>query len=114
MSLFDWCRDTLSVERADLRMERGSFIRDWSTAEPHDIPGCEIQPGGMQLNTDGLRVENRTIRYDVWLPPDADILPSDRVVIDGEHYAIADGVQRWKGPTGRIDHLHIQLVDWKG
>ena len=114
MSLFDWCRDTLTVERAPLVEERGSMIRDWEHAEPHTIDGCELQPGGMQLSADGTRVENRTVRWDVWLPPDADIEPSDRILIDGRPYAVEDGVQPWRGPTGMIDHLHMQLVDWKG
>lgn len=114
MSLFDWCHDTLTVERAPLTEERGSMIRDWGTAVTHDIPDCELQPAGMTLNPDGSRVDNRDIRYDAWLPPDADIEDTDRVIIHGRPYVIIDGIHQWKGPTGLIDHLHVQLADWKG
>lgn len=114
MSLFDWCRDTLTVERAPLVEERGNPVYEWGTAVTHDIPGCSLQPGGMALTTDGLRVANREIRYEAWLPPDADIQPTDRVIIHGRPYLIADGVQEWRGVDGMIDHLHIQLADWRG
>ncbi|KAA8832611.1 hypothetical protein [Bifidobacterium tissieri] len=115
MSLFDWCRDTVTVQRAPLVEERGSVIPDWDHAAEHEETGCSVQPAGASLSiTGGLRVENREIRWDLWVPLDADIRSSDRVIVDGAPYRIINGVLPERGPTGMIDHRYMQLADWKG
>lgn len=108
-----FCRRTITVQRAPLVVPRGSHERDWPHAVTHHVAGCSVQPAGTSLDVSEPR-SNTTIRWTVFAPVDADVVKSDRILIDGTPYSIDGEPQRWSSPTGRLDHMTFSLIDWRG
>ena len=108
-----FCRDVVTITRAPLVESRGTKIRDWSQATTHTVAGCSVQPGG----TDGTWGEQRngaTVRATLYAPPGANIEFADRVSFGGVAYSIDGAPQEWRSPTGRVTHMTMPLIDWRG
>jgi hypothetical protein len=102
---------TLTVERAALVDDgHNNQVRDWSTAVTHDIDWCSIQPGATSEFLQGR--DESVISYTVFAPDGADILSSDRVLIDGNPFSINGEIIRWQ--TGILDHTVVFLQRWEG
>ena len=114
--LFDWCKDTLTVYRAPIIEERGSKIRDWEHATSHVIAGCSAQPSASSRDFSN-REEQSTFMLHVFLPPNSDLLPGDRVQCSntGEQMFEINGVPyKRQSPTGRVDSMQVDLVAYDG
>lgn len=108
-----FCTRTVTVIRAPLVESRGARVRDWGAASTHEITGCSAQPAGTGLATGEARLAT-TVRLTVLMPPGSDILKGDRVLVDGLTYDIDGEPQAWVSPTGRLSHIIVNLVDWRG
>ena len=113
MSLPVWCHDTVTVQRAPLVDDRGSRVRDWAHADAWQVEGCSVQPSAMPAQP-GDREGQRSEEWSLWLPMDADILDTDRVLFDGRTFTIVDGIRPWRDPFGRLDHLQATIRRWEG
>lgn len=108
-----WCNDTVTIKRAPMVDKRGTMVRDWANAVPHDLTGCSVQPAGTTLDLSDLRIAT-TARWTVYAPPNSDVQPGDKVIWDGIEYAIDGGAQTWRSPSGNQDHMVLSLIDWSG
>lgn len=106
-------KQTIKRIRPGLKVERGSEIRDWDTAEEVEIVGCSMQPAGNTLSQDG-RVLGVFDGYTCYAPYNADIQAGDRIEFDGQIYEINGEPNRWRSATGSLDNMLLNLVRWSG
>ena len=94
---------------------RGSSIPDWDAEKVSTkvINGCSVQPASTSLSQDGrvLGVQDGLTCY---IPADADVQAGDHIVYKGKVYAINGDPLDWPSATGRLDHLQLNLVRWRG
>lgn len=109
-----FCRDTVEIVRPKIVVERGTTIKDYDNPEKTiTVNNCSVQPVSSSTNWTDPR-QAQTVRAVLYLKPNTDIQADDMVIYDGQNYAI-DGVPHtWKSPSGRIDHIQCQLIDWRG
>ena len=112
MSLSFWTQQITRI-RPGSRTVRGSDIPDWDKAESLVIPNCSVQPAGTSLTQDG-RIQGITDGLTCYIPPTADIKGGDRVEYAGAVYAINGDPLPWQSPSGRISHIQLNLVRWRG
>lgn len=76
----------------------GNATRDWATAAEETIEGCSVQP----LNGDAVIIgrDSVTSRWQLFLPFEADLLPSDRVKHQDVTYEVDGSVQKWPDIAG--------------
>lgn len=101
---------TVTVWRASVVTDHGNDVRDWGTADSHDLDNCSVQPAPGpedRINRDAI-----TTIWTVYAPITADVLDTDRVEVNGIRYDIDGSVRRWQ--TGILDHLEIPLKDVEG
>ena len=86
--------DTVIRVRATTTTDsHGNEVRSWGTATTSDISGCSMQPvTGSEAN---LGRDEVISRWKLFLPPSADLLPSDRVRFEGVTYEVDGSVQKW-------------------
>ena len=111
--LASWVRETVTRIRPGTKTLRGSAVPDWENAEEIEIPGCSVQPAATSLSQDG-RVLGITESWTLYAPPDADIRAGDRIVFDGDTFAINGIPKRWRSATGSLDHIQAELKRWQG
>jgi hypothetical protein len=108
-----FCRDAVTVRRAPLVQMRGTTARDWRAATAHTVPGCSLQPASTE-GTWGDTRSGSTVRAVLYLPPGADVEHGDKIEFDGREYAMDGDPLTMRSPTGRVTHLVVNLVDWRG
>lgn len=108
-----FCRKAVTVERAPLVDSRGTLVRDWSAAVPHEIAGCSVQPATGGTAWADIR-QGVTVRAVLYAPPGSDIQVGDRIVYEGRRYSIEGAPLPWESPTGRVSHIECALIDWEG
>lgn len=112
MGLSFWTQ-TIKRIRPGSKSVRGSHISDWDNTTELVIPGCSVQPASTSLSQDG-RIQGITDGLTCYIPPTADIQGGDRVEYAGNMYAINGDPLRWTSPSGRISHIQLNLVRWRG
>lgn len=83
---------------------------DWSTPDSLLIGGCSVQPGASEED-----LQNRSgtlIQWTVYAPGHPDVQEGDRVLFEGEWYAVDGRPARWPGAAVR--HTVILLKAWEG
>lgn len=108
-----WCYSKVTRIRPGVTTSRGSDVYDWSDADELVISGCSVQPASTGLSQDG-RVLGISEGLTVYLPPGSDIQAGDRVRIEGKVYVINGEPKVWKGATGRVSHVQINVERWAG
>lgn len=109
MSFF---RQTICVRRPGQKMERGSTVPDWDSAQTMEVTGCSVQPGETSLSQDG-RVQAVSDRLTVYAPV-TDIRAGDHIIVNGKEYEIDGEPKVWQSPSGRLNHMQLDLVRWRG
>lgn len=71
----------------------GNSEPDWSAATSTQVPGCNVQPLSVTEVTVGR--ETLVSRWQLFAPPDTDLLATDRVQYDGATYEVDGEAQRW-------------------
>ena len=110
--LHSWCNETVKVTRAPWRDARGTKVRDWANASTHTVLGCSVQPASTSRNFE--RAQQETDRWALYAPPGSDIEAGDRISHHGATFEVDGAPYTWKSPTGRVTHMHANLVEWVG
>jgi hypothetical protein len=98
---------TISVVRAGTKpSDYGTtLVLDWDAGTLWDVEGCSVQPtSAPEFTQDRDAV---LVRWVAWLPIDADVRATDRVIFDGETYDIDGEPMRWS--FGALAHQVINL-----
>ena len=107
-----WCNDTVTVWRAPYVEQRGTKVRDWANAEPHEVAGCSVQPAGTSTAWTDPR-QALTVQATLFAPLGADIREGDRIEFAGARYSLNGAPLPYRSPTGAASHLFAQLTDWR-
>ena len=108
-----FANQTITVVRAKTTTtSRGSEVPDWTNTEKTTVTGCSIQPASASLSQDG-RILGIADGWTAYVPEGTDVKAGDRIVVDGESYAINGEPRKWTGPS-RTSHIHLNLVRWEG
>lgn len=107
-----FARTSVTVTRAPYKDSRGTKVRDWTHSVSKTLDGCSFQP--VSSDTSWTDVSQAvTVRARLWCPPDSDIQAGDRVTVSGTQYAVNGAPAPWESPTGAVDHIVCDLVDWR-
>jgi len=71
-----------------------------------------VQPTSTSLSQDG-RVQGITDGLTVYAPLDADVQAGDRIEFNNNVYTINGDPLIWPG-AGRLAHIQLNLVRWRG
>lgn len=104
---------SVTVKRPGSTTSRGSAVPDWDNATETTVNGCSVQPASTSLSQDG-RVLGISDGYTAYLPPETDVEAGDHIVYDGKEYAIDGEPRVWFSPSGRLNHIQLNLVRWEG
>ena len=86
---------------------------DWSNTTSVSISGCSVQPAAATLSEDG-RVLGISDRWTAYLPAGVDVQAGDKIIFDGNDYAIDGEPRTWTSPTGSRSNIQLNLVRWSG
>lgn len=97
----------VSVTRAPLVSDgKGGVFPDWPNAVTSSTPAAWVQP--VSSDEQSLNEDRVVARWKIFLPPAVDLLPTDRLVWDGETYQVDGEVQLWD--VGRPHHHEAFLL----
>lgn len=99
--------------RPGIRTVRGSDMPDWENADRLVISQCSVQPSTTTLDQEG-RVLGISEGMNAYLPPEADVLASDRIEYEGDVYIIDGEPKRQKSASGNLNHIALSLRRWRG
>lgn len=89
--------ETVTRQRAATTTGRlNDAVLDWSNPDEITIDGVAIEPLTSIENHDNR--DAVTSGFRLYLPPGADILPADRVVVRGDAYPVIGAVADWVNP----------------
>lgn len=104
-------RQTITILRAARVTDRyGTVTLDWKNPTQTVVRG-EVQPRATSENAVGRSLE--VIDAVLFLPPDADLLASDRVLINGVTYRVVGPPQQVQR-LGRPHHLIANVTNVEG
>jgi len=108
-----FCRDVVTVKRAQMVDKRGSIVADWSNPQTFDVSGCSVQPQDTVRDFDGreLSVSQSWVLY---APTGSDLEAGDRVEWQDTTFEISGAPMPWTSPTGRVSHIWARLEEWSG
>ena len=112
MALSFW-KDQVTVLRAPLITKNGMEKRDWENAVPHTIKNVQITAQATSREF-GDRVKQVTDRRTLRANYEADIVPGDRIIWNGDTYEIDGEVFHTVSPTGRVSSTRCTLARWEG
>lgn len=108
-----FCKDAVTVKRAQLVDSRGSKVLDWSSPQEFTLSGCSVQPNTTTRDFDG-----RTIQVSedwiIYAPPNSDLQAGDRIEWQGLTFELNGAPMPWQSPTGRVSHVWARLNEWRG
>lgn len=113
MAILSFWTQSIVRLRPGTKMERGSEVPDWDDPDTLVINGCSVQPASTSLTQDG-RIEGVADGLTVYAPAGADVQAGDRVEYAGNVYTINGDVLSWPSASGTLDHLHLNLMRWRG
>ena len=90
----------------------GNLERDWANAVTSSIGGWGVSTS--ETAEDTTRRDGTLVEYTIRGAYDADVEPSDRLILFGVEYEIDGGVLRQTSPTGLAAHTIVKLKRWDG
>ena len=107
---------TVTRKRAPLVVDPhnpdGAGERDWANAVESDLGGWGVSAA--ETVEDSSRRDGTLVEYTLRGAFDADVEPSDRLIVFGVEYEIDGGVLRQPSPTGLAEHTIVRLKRWDG
>lgn len=104
----------VQVFRPEKRDSRGTEILVYPKDPTHTIGGCIVTPSSSSgFDDKGDRELHVVYRYMVYMPPDADIEPGDRILWDGIMWDIDGGPLKWPDSVG-LGHITCHLTKQEG
>lgn len=114
-NMVSFANRTITVIRPGRYQDHGSWYDDWDNPEPEtDIEGCIIFPGVSVEDND--RQDAQNVTYTVLAPEGSDVRTTDKIRVDvepGLDLAVYGRPRPERSPTGRLNHLRIELRDWE-
>lgn len=107
-----FANQTITRLRPGTKQERGSTIPDWTKATSLTISGCSVQPASTSLSQDG-RVLGIQDTWTAYLPEGSDVKAGDRVIFEGQTFAIIGEPRAWTAPFSR-SNIQLNLTRWEG
>lgn len=115
MPLPSIARDVMTVLRPVMVSDHGSLVPDWTQppAETVNVSGCSVQPSTGA--DDRSHRDSMNAIFTVWAPPGTVVGTYDRVMVDeySGPLMITGEPLVWSNKFG-LDHVQINLSDWKG
>ena len=108
-----FCRDTVTIKRAQMVDKRGTIVADWLNPQVFTIGGCSVQPSTSTRDFDG-RTLGILEEWTLYAPTGADLRAGDRVVWRDTTFEINGAPMPWESPTGRVSHVYARLTEWSG
>ena len=108
-----FCRDAVTVKRAQLTDKRGTKVLDWSNPLEFELSGCSMQPNTTTRDFDGRTIQV-TEDWTIYAPPGSDLQAGDRIEWQGLEFEINGAPMPWSSPTGRVSHIWARLNEWRG
>ena len=112
MALPSFAKETITVQRATTKLERGVEVLDWDNPKTHTIDGCSVQLSWTNSHRDSR--DAIVLGVFAYLPPDADIAANDKVIYEGAEYCVDGAPFLSKSPTGRLSYIRASLKEWEG
>lgn len=92
---------------------RGQTVPDWDNSTQITISNCSMQPASTTLSQDG-RVLGITDRFTCYMPANSKVDAGDRIAYKEKVYTIDGDPRDWESPSGRLDHIELNLVRYRG
>lgn len=108
-----FCRDSVTVKRAQLVDKRGTRVADWDGAVEFTLGGCSVQPTDSTRDFDGREL-SVSQSWSLYAPPGSDLKAGDRIEWRGMSFEIDGAPMPWESPTGRASHVWARLSEWSG
>lgn len=108
-----FCKDVVTVKRANVVYRRGSDVFDWENPQTFELSGCSVQPSQSTRDFDG-RTLSVSEEWTMYAPAGADLRAGDRVSWRGLDFEINGAPMPWQSPTGRVSHIWARLSEWSG
>lgn len=113
MALPSFCTEAVTVLRAPLVAQRGASVRDWASAEGHEVAGCSVQPTSTATDRTDPR-DSVSLGATLYAPPGSDIEAGDRVSCSLGSFAVEGRPMPRTSPTGAVSHVEVALSLWEG
>jgi len=111
--MLSFWKQSVTRKRPGTTTERGQTVPDWSNASSLIIKGCSVQPATTSLDQDG-RILGITDGFTAYLPAGSDVIAGDHIIFNGKEYTIDGEPRPWLSPSGRVDHIQLNLMRWQG
>lgn len=108
-----FCRETVTVLRAPLRVARGTSERDWAAAASHGVAGCSVQPDATSQATSEPR-PGVSLTATLYAPPGADLAAHDRIMCSLGEFRVVGAPMAVASPTGALSHVRVTLEAREG
>lgn len=108
-----FCKDSVTVKRAQETDKRGTKVLDWSNPTSSTLTGCSVQPNSSTRDFDGREIQV-TEDWTLYAPPGSDIKAGDRIEWNSLTFEINGAPMPWTSPTGRVSHIWARLAEWRG
>ena len=106
-------RQSVVVIRPGTKQVRGQSVPDWENTTQQTIKNCSMQPSSTSLSQDG-RILGISDRYTCYMPANASVQAGDRIAFNNHIYTIDGDIREWPSASGRLDHIEISLVSYRG
>lgn len=106
-------KQSVVVIRPGTKTVRGQSVPDWENTTQQTIKNCSMQPSSTNLSQDG-RILGISDRYTCYMPANAPVEAGDRIAFNNHIYTIDGDIREWPSASGRLDHIEINLVSYRG
>lgn len=87
----------------------GNSKADWNSASSITYPAA-VQPMTLRSSNENVVDQSRTVtRWQMFLPPSADVIATDRIEWNGQIFEVDGDIEVWKR-RGRPHHIEAVLV----
>lgn len=109
---FSWWNDTVIIVSPGEKTQRGSTVPDWDSATRTTMGNCLV----CNPRTDEFRNGRTETHVDAMLlmPYGTDVNAGDRIEHGGTTYVVQGEPMPRTSPTGRVDHVRVDLAVWRG
>jgi len=106
-------KQSVVVIRPGTKTVRDQSVPDWDNSTRYTVKNCSMQPSSTTLSQDG-RILGITDRYTCYMPAGTNIKAGDRIAFNNNIYTIDGDIREWPSASGRLDHIEVSLVSYRG
>ena len=106
-------RQSVVVIKPGSKTVRNQTVPDWENSTQMTVSNCSMQPASTTLSQDG-RVLGIADRFTCYMPSGTSVKAGDRIAYDNKIYTIDGDPREWPSASGRLDHIELNLVRYRG